>query len=215
MKLSLVSLVIGALLAAPTWADSNASNWTLRVGAANVSPNDSSGAVLGNDGVAVDDAWGLGISLDIPMNDRWSFEVLAASPFSHDITGTGAINGLAVGKVKHLPPTFSALYYLNAEKTWHLGFGINYTTFLEDDADDALVQALNVNSADLELDDSFGYSLKVGFDIPMNESWSFNGNLYYMDIDTTADVYLDGAYATSVDVEIDPFVVMLGVSTQF
>jgi outer membrane protein W len=36
-----------------------------------------------------------------------------------------------------------------------------------------------------------------------------------MMIDTTADVFLRGNLATSVDVDIDPWVIMLGFSTKF
>ncbi|NVK87931.1 MAG: outer membrane beta-barrel protein [Gammaproteobacteria bacterium] len=215
MKNILVAWLLAFVAMANVSADSDTRDWTLRLGAANVNPNESSSTVLGNDGVAVDDAWGLGISFDLVLAERWGLEILAATPFTHTLSGTGSLSGLEIGKVKHLPPTFSALYYLNDEQTWHVGLGINYTTFLKDEASDALVQTLMVGSADLELDDSVGYSVKVGFDYPINDAWSFNGNLYYMNIETTADIILDGAYFGSVDVDINPYVVMLGVSTKF
>ncbi len=214
MKLSAVSLVLLSTLSFGVMADAT-NDWTFRIGAAHISPDDSSGPVLGNDGVSVDSSTGLGFSLEFPIGERWGFEVLGALPFSHDINGTGALSGLKIGEVKHLPPTFSALYYFNTEKTFHVGVGLNYTTFIEDKTSAELTSALGANSTDLDLDDSFGYSIKLGFDIPLSSDWNFSGNLYYMDIDTNADVIVNGTVATTVEVEIDPWVAMIGLSTRF
>ncbi|WP_144394938.1 OmpW/AlkL family protein [Pleionea sediminis] len=215
MKFSVLGLAVLSALVVPAFADNHDSDWTFRIGAAHVSPNDDSGSVLGDDGVAVDSSTGLGFSFEYAINNRWGFEVLAALPFAHDIKGTGDLSGLSIGEVKHLPPTFSALYYLNDEKTFHLGFGLNYTTFVDDKTSNALTTTLGATSTDLELDDSFGFALKAGFDLPISDEWSFNGNLYYLDISTDADVIVDGNVATTVDVDINPWVVMVGVSTQF
>jgi outer membrane protein len=68
---------------------------------------------------------------------------------------------------------------------------------------------------DLDLDASTGLAVKAGFDTPIADNWYFSGSLYYMMIDTTADVFLRGNLATSVDVDIDPWVIMLGFSTKF
>ncbi|RGP91016.1 hypothetical protein BC354_19150 [Vibrio cholerae] len=67
--------------------------------------------------------------------DNISFEVLAATPFSHKIsTSGGELGSLGdIGETKHLPPTFMVQYYFGeANSTFrpYVGAGLNYTTFL-------------------------------------------------------------------------------------
>ncbi|AWL11084.1 Outer membrane protein [Saliniradius amylolyticus] len=204
------ALLLGSLSFA---SQAQSSDWTLRVHGAHISPNDDSSQVLGNDGVGVDSASGLAFSISKAINRDWSVELQAALPFSHDINGTGAIDGLPIGDTKHLPPTLNALYHLN--DVWHLGLGVNYTLFFDEQTSDALTNALGADSTALKLDDSVGLAAKVGFDYPLTENWSLSGGVYYMDIDTDADVLVNGEVATTVDVEIDPWVALFGISTKF
>lgn len=214
MKKTLLALTVLTTLAAPAMAQ-EAGSWVLRTSIANVSPNDESGAVLGNDGVSVDSATGLGISLTYMVDNNWGVEVLAASPFSHTIDGTGNLAGLNIGKTKQLPPTVSAIYQWGSETKYHVGVGLNHTVFFDTNTSDALTSALGANSTDLDLESSTGLAFKIGFDMPVSKDWSFSGNIYYADIDTKGDVIVNGAVATTVDVQIDPVVYMLGFSTQF
>ncbi len=208
--------LIGALLAACSFSASateSDSNWTFRTGIAHISPNDDSGVILGG-GVGVDSATGLGISLTYHLDNNWGVEVLGALPFKHDIVGTGALDGVNIGETKQLPPTVSLIYQWGNDVTYHVGAGINYTRFFEEKSHADLNAALNAETK-LELDASTGFAVKFGFDAPISDEWSFTGNLYYMGIDTTADIVIDNNVAASVDVDIDPWVVMLGVSTSF
>jgi len=192
-----------------------ANDFIFRGTAAYVSPNDSSGRVLGNDGVSVDSEVGVGLAVTYMFDDHWGFEVLAATPFRHNIDGTGELGGLAIGETKQLPPTFSVTYTWGDDVLYHVGGGLNYTTFFEEKTTTALTSALGANSTSLELEDSTGFAFQFGFDVPISESWDFSAGIYYMDIDTTADVYINGAKVVSVDVEIDPVVLTLGFGTRF
>ncbi|WP_185964568.1 OmpW/AlkL family protein [Aliikangiella marina] len=213
MKKKSIALAILAVLSAPTMAADDGSNWVFRTGVAHVSPNDDSGSVLGG-GVGVDADTGLGLSFTYMFDDEWGFEILGALPFTHDIKGTGVLTGLDIGETKHLPPTFSVVYQWGNETTYHVGAGLNYTTFFDEETTPALDTAL-AGDTGLSLDDSFGLAVKFGFDTPISEDWTFSGSVYYMNIETDADVILDGAVAATVDVEINPWVVMLGVGTTF
>ena len=213
MKLKAISIAILATLAAPAFAEDSGSNWIFRTGAAHVSPNDDSGTVLGG-GVGVEDDTGLGLSFTYMLDDQWGIEILGALPFSHDIVGTGALSGVNIGETKHLPPTFSMVYQWGSETKYHVGAGLNYTVFFDEEAAQDLNTALSAQ-ADLDLDSSLGVAVKFGFDTPINNDWNFSGSVYYMNIETTADVIVNDAVAASVDVDINPWVVMLGVSTTF
>jgi outer membrane protein len=214
MKIIFCSLLVVTFLSTSVFANnSDDSVWTLRTGIALVSPNDDSGTVL-NGGVGVDSSLGLGFSFAYQIDDSWAVEVLASLPFSHDIQGTGVLQGLDVGETKHLPPTVSVLYHWGDETQFHVGAGLNYTLFFEEKSSAELDTALAADT-ELQLEDSLGVALKFGFDTPMTDDWNFSGSLYYITIDTTADIIIADAVAASVDVDIDPWVVMLGVSTSF
>ncbi|WP_251359309.1 OmpW family protein [Kangiella sp. TOML190] len=210
------SLAINGLVQA---AGHQEGDFILRVGAAYVSPNDDSSNVLSdNDGVEVDGALGLGFSGTWMFADQWGFEILAALPFEHDIDGTGDLSGVSIGSVKHLPPTFSVQFYPDVQSDYfipYFGLGLNYTTFTDEDTDSELEAALGSNDVDLDLDDSFGIAAQIGADWKISDDLYFNTSLWYMQIDTDADVKVDGVVATTVDVDIDPWVAMIGLSWKF
>ncbi len=187
----------------------------VRVGVAQVNPDASSGAVLGG-GVDVKDATGLGFSGTWFINSHFGIEVLAALPFEHDIVGTGALKGLDVGSTKHLPPTISLQYYPfeNSNIQPYLGLGLNYTTFFSTDSSSELDTALG-GDTDLSLDDSTGVAFQLGADWKIQDNLYLNAAVWKIDIETTADISVNGTKAASVDVDIDPMVFMLGAGFQF
>lgn len=210
--LSLLTLSLGS----NALANDNQSQWTITGSIANVSPDDSSTNVLSNDdGVSVDSATALGLSLTYHIDQNWGVELLAASPFSHDISGTGSLAGLAIGDTKQLPPTLSVIYKWGDNSQYHIGAGINHTIFFDSGTSDALTTALGAEKTDIDLDSSTGAALKFGFDIPVSDDWALTTSVYWVDIDTDADVIVNGSVATTVGVQIDPWVYMIGLSTSF
>jgi len=131
--------------------------------------------------------------------DNIGIEVLAATPFEHDIQLRGTGN---VGKTKHLPPTVSLQYHFtnNSSMTPFVGAGINYTTFWDDRGTGVLA------GTPISLDDSWGYALHAGIDFAISEKAAIRTDLRYIDIETDATV--GGAPAGKV--KIDPIV--FGVS---
>ncbi|MCB1690675.1 MAG: outer membrane beta-barrel protein [Halioglobus sp.] len=211
-------------------------DWILRVGATTVSPEtDSDNIYLPTGLVAeadVDDDTQLGIIPAYMVTDYFGIEVLAATPFKHNIEakGKGAIQGtnLDAGSTKQLPPTVSLqLYPRGGLSGWqpYVGVGLNYTNFFDEDVDNQLIGLLGsltggaVNGADLELDDSWGLAVQAGVDVPINDHWAFNAGVWYIDIDTTAKITAkaDGATAAEVkfDVDIDPWVYNIGIAYKF
>lgn len=183
-------------------------DWLVRFGAVSVNPNDSSGQVgtIAGSGVSVNSSQGIFANLSYMLTDNVGVEVLAATPFSHDITATGSIASLGkVAEVKQLPPTVSVQYHFNPQSHFrpYVGAGINYTTFF-----DAKTTGSTVTS--ISLDDSWGLAAQLGFDKDINQDWFFNADLRYIKISTTATTN-----AGNVDVTIDPWVVSIGVGTHF
>jgi len=158
----------------------------------------------------------LGLNLAYFITDSIAIELLAATPFSHDINVHVGDTTLNLGSTKHLPPTLSALYYFadkDAKLQPYVGVGINYTVFFDDKfnstmaGDDVNVGALNdiaivdlaetlglpegttevgLQAKDLNLKNSWGLSAQVGVDYHLENNWLINASARYIDIDTTA-----------------------------
>lgn len=225
--LRLIALAVGALSAVPAFA-----NISVNVGAITVAPNDSSstlnvvesvaGLPAGSTQVSVNNNTQLGLTIDYKINNNWTAELIAATPFTHDVKVKGsAIDGLDVGSTKHLPPTLVAQYHFdmgNSNIDPFVGVGLNYTKFFSASASNTLkttLQSLNVTTAndkvDLDLDDSFGLALQAGVNYKINDNWGAHFAVSKIDIDTEANVTVNGASIQKVDVQIDPMVVMVGV----
>lgn len=215
MRQLAATVLLGSLcIALPTQAH-EAGDFFVRVGAMQIEPDASSGSVLGG-GVDVDSATGVGFSGTWFVTPHIGIELLAALPFEHDIVGTGTLKGADIGSTKHLPPTLSLQYYpLNDSKFQpYFGIGLNYTLFFDSNTSATLDGALNGNTG-ISLDDSFGVAFQVGADWKLNENWYLNTAVWKIDIETTADISVNGTKAASVDVSIDPVVFMLGVGYAF
>lgn len=205
-------------------------DWVLRAGAVTVDPDsDSDEFGLPMDVTAkveVDDDTQLGIIPVYMVTDKWGVELLAATPFEHDITVEGT--SIDAGSTKHLPPTVSVQWYPRGGKDgWqpYIGMGVNYTVFFDEDTDSDLVNLLGdltngaVDDANLDLQDSFGLAAQAGIDVPFGENWAFNVGVWYIDIETKAEVTAKAAGATAAkvkfDVDIDPWVYNIGIAYKF
>jgi outer membrane protein len=203
-----------------------------RAGIVTVAPNDDSDAIelptapptVLPGGVEVDSGTAISLIATWMMSDNWGVELLAATPFEHDIDLADL--PVAAGATKHLPPTVSIQWYpRGGMEGWqpYLGLGVNYTHFFSEKVDGelgaVLGDLLDVQSAKLSLDDSFGLAAQAGVDVPLNDKWALNFGVWYIDIGTTADIDVttgSGANATvSFDVDIDPWVYNIGVAYKF
>lgn len=237
MKKALTIALVAAMAGGSVMAQAyEQGDWILRAGAVMVDPDTDSDDINLPTGLVakadVDDDTQLSIIPVYMLTDKFALEVLAATPFEHDIEaqGTGAIAGvnLDAGSTKHLPPTVSVQWYpRGGQDGWqpYIGVGVNYTIFFDEDVDNQLVGLLGdltggaVNGADLDLDDSWGLAAQAGVDIPFGENWAVNLGVWYIDIETTAEITakVDGATAAKVkfDVDIDPWVYNIGIAYKF
>jgi len=213
-KLLTTALLTSGLLAAPAMA-----KLSVNVGAIHVNPDSSvSPLSLDGTGVTVDSNTQLGITFDYALNDNWVVELVAATPFSHDINGSGGLNGVAIGSAKHLPPSLFAQYHFGSADSQFrpfVGFGANYTIFFSEEVDSELKAALGTDDVELKLDDSFGLAAQVGANYSINDKWGIHVMASYIDINTDAEVWANGQKAVTSDVAIEPFVFMLGAKYKF
>ncbi len=228
MKQKLITSAISAAILATASLTATAyeqDDLIIRAGIATVDPNDDSSVLsvegLGGNvpgtGVGVDSDTQLGITATYMLTAKIGVELLAATPFEHDISakGLGGFGVSEIGSVEHLPPTLSLQYYLADPSSIfqpYVGAGINYTLILDESLSGEIKTQLG--ATDIELDDSIGLSLQAGFDYSLGENWLVNASIWYIDIETDAEI--DSAVGKiEVDVDIDPWVYMFSVGYKF
>lgn len=213
-KISLVSAALAISLGASGSALAvQQGDILVRAGVAHVAPtgeSDEITAIAADAKVEADSGTSFGINFTYMATNNVGVELLAAWPFNHDIDAKGSIDALGtVGETDHLPPTVTVQWHFMPSNNIRpfVGAGINYTTFFDEDLS-------GVPGHDLSLDDSWGYALEAGVDIDINSDWFVSGQVWYVDIDSEASIS-GPAINTKFDVEIDPWVYMIGVGTKF
>lgn len=232
-RAALAVCLTSAAMGAQAWQQGD---WIVRGGIATVDPDSSSDTIFLPGGVEaeaeVKDDTQLALIGAYMMTDKIGIELLASTPFDHDIeaSGKGAAKGvnLDAGATKHLPPTLSVQWYPLGGSDGiqpYVGIGMNYTYFFDEDVDGELVDLLSdltggaVTDANLDIDPSVGLAAQVGLDWPVTENLAVNVGVWYIDIETTAEVTAkagpDTAAKVDFDVEINPWVYNIGIAYRF
>ncbi len=211
-KVTLVAALVSCVVAAPALAH-KAGDVIFRAGAAVVAPNESSDDVLGAGEFSIDDNTQLGLNFTYMVTDNFGVELLAATPFQHDVSLAGVGK---IAEVTHLPPTVMLQYYFDVGPLRpYVGAGLNATIFFDEEFNST---AKGVGLSNLDLDSSFGVAAQVGVDYQLNQNWLLNASVWYLDIGT--DVNFDATdmgvtTSYSINTDIDPWVYMLSVGYKF
>lgn len=198
----------------------------VRVGFTTVSTEESSSLVsttvtgaLNGTAVHVGNDTQPGLNLVYMHSGNIGVEVLAATPFKHDLSVSGlsqyGFSTTDLGSTKHLPPTISALYYFGPTSSPirpYAGVGVNYTTFFSESLSTSARTELG--GSRLKLDDSFGLAVRAGVDWELNDTWILNASFLRIDIDTDAS-FNSALGIVQAKVDIDPFVYMMSVGYKF
>ncbi|WP_226642528.1 OmpW/AlkL family protein [Microbulbifer variabilis] len=218
-----------AVLSAPVLAYEEGS-FILRGGMATVAPDTSSSALSvngdaqPNTGVDVDNGSALGLTGVYMFRDHWGIELVAATPFTHEIQAEGLGETFELGETKHLPPTLLVQWYpMDTQSTIqpYVGLGVNYTAFFDEEISstaNAVFETLGAkDEAKLSLDNSFGLAAEAGVDFAFgaDQRWLFNMSVFWMDIDTDATVKVPSVGNVTAKVDIDPLVYMAGLGYRF
>lgn len=212
-KMTVSTLIAATLLAAGFTASVSAhqaGDIIVRAGAVVVAPNESSDDVAGNGEFIVSSNTQLGLNFGYMLTDNQGIELLAATPFSHDVSLAG------VGKIaetKQLPPTLVVQYYFGDAQSKlrpYIGVGVNYTNFFEEEFTNDLGGALT----DLSMSDSWGVAAQVGLDYQVNKNWLVNASVWYAQINSDVKFKLNDAPVT-IETDIDPWVYMVSVGYTF
>lgn len=220
------AISVAALAAIPLTALShNKGDLIIRAGAATVDPDESSsliraaGTGLAATSAGLNSDTQLGLTVSYMLTNNWAIEILAATPFEHEISSKG-LEGFGVftlGTVEHLPPTLSLQYFFDiAGSNFHpyAGIGLNYTLVLDEELSNDV--KVGLNGTTLDVDDSVGLSVQVGFDFELDKHWMINAAIWKIDIDTEGTIgTTDANNPITVDVEIDPWVYMVSAAYKY
>ncbi|UZK04861.1 outer membrane beta-barrel protein [Venatoribacter cucullus] len=215
MKTLLAAAVVAASVPAMA-ATYQAGDIMVKAGAITVQPtNDATD--IGASFVEISNNTQLGITGTYMFHSKWGVEVLAATPFEHNINlssdlpvaalGATVPKGTNVASTKHLPPTVSMQFYPLGDQESsvqpYVGLGINYTTFFSEEG-----------VANPTLKDSWGLAYSAGVNVHFSDNWMANVAVWKMDIDTKIEKS-PVAEVVGQNVTIDPTVFLVGVGYKF
>ncbi len=209
-KTALGAVLVSSFASMPLMAYETG-DFIARVGWAHLAPNDDADDFSGIPGttVSVEDSDTLGITFTYMLTDDIGLGVLGVWPFNVDIKGDkGALAGAGtVADTKVLPPTVTVQYHFDSGSNLHpyVGAGINYTYFWDENTSGAL------KGTQLDLDDSWGLAGEVGLDYDLGNDMLVSAQVWYVQISTEAS----SSAAGKADVDVDPWVFMLGVGKKF
>ncbi|AZO01297.1 OmpW family protein [Mesorhizobium sp. M9A.F.Ca.ET.002.03.1.2] len=184
------------------------SPWQVRLRALGVLTEDS-GYVNGIPGSDLSYSDTVTPELDISyyFTDNLAAELILGTTYAK-IDGGGTIGGLGeIGKVWLLPPTLTLQYHFTNFGAFkpYVGAGATYTMFYSQDA---------TNADAIDVKDTFGGALQVGFDYMVDEHWGVNFDVKKLFLEPKYDVTVGGAELTG-KAKLNPWLIGTGVTYRF
>lgn len=138
------------------------------------------------------------------LTDHWAVEGILGTT-RHEIRAQGGATDVAVHETWVLPPVVTLQYrpLTGGRVSPYVGAGVNAMLFYSGE---------DKNGFTVDLDNGFGLAVQVGADIGLTGPWSLNVDVKKVWFDTDADV---NAGALASDVDLDPWVVSVGVGRTF
>ena len=138
------------------------------------------------------------------LTDHLAVEAILGTT-RHKIRAQGGATDVAVHETWVLPPVVTLQYrpLTHGRVSPYVGAGVNYMIFYS---------GKDKNNFSVDLDDGFGYALQAGADVGIQGPWSLNLDVKKIWFNTDASIN-NGALKSSVD--LDPWVVSVGVSRRF
>ena len=192
------------------------SPWQIRVRALGVVPRDK-GHVNGVHGSDLDFSSTVIPELDITyyFTNNIAAELILGTTYS-SIDGRGSIGTIGkVGKTWILPPTLTLQYHFTNFGAFkpYVGAGVNYTIFYNEDGNDAGRNS-GRRITGLDIDNTWGGALQVGFDYMLDQHWGFNMDVKKLYLRPDFDAKLNGD-KISGKADLDPWLIGAGVTYRF
>jgi outer membrane protein len=216
-------IVAASLLVAPSVFAVEKGDWLVRAGAVWVNPDDDDARVtpLGLKGAEVDDAWSVGYTISYLFTDNFALSLLGVIPgaLNHDIKANKQLKGVLgssdIGDTDVFPPTLTAQWHFLPKNKFrpYVGVGVNYTNFSDEDASSSFESV--AGKTNIDIDDSWGLAGEVGLDVDLTDRFFVNASLWYIDLNADAKLKTANLGRQKVDIDINPFVLLLAAGYRF
>jgi outer membrane protein len=231
MKKSLIALAVAAALV-PSLAMAEAGDIVVRLRATHIAPDESSklgsqthdtyaGALDGVIGapaqLRVDSNTIPEIDFSYYVTKNIALELILATGTRHDVKAINTVAGagadVPLGSVNLLPPTLTAQWHFNPDQTIdpYVGAGISYVR--------AMDRSLTLPGYNLPIHierNSFGPAIQAGVDYNLPDSkWLVNLDVKKIWFNTDVTLNADGAYKKIDSLDVDPWVVSVGIGRKF
>jgi outer membrane protein len=199
---------------APIFIAAAPSPWMVRVRGLAVLPQESTrsvvvGGVPLTDKISVSDTVIPELDISYFFTPNFAAElVLGTTP--HNLTIKGPVtNHLALGRVWLLPPTLTLQYHFTQFGAFkpYVGAGVNYTVFYGEKSKSAFTS--------LDVKDQFGFALQAGMDYMLDQHWGLNIDVKKLWLRPDAKAVLGGSTPVKAKVNLDPWLVGVGVTYRF
>lgn len=185
-------------------------------------------------GPSVDNDSQPGLTLGYMFARNWGVELLAAVPFEHDFGVIGTLRDpvppfLDGGSFKQMPLTASLLWYpfggQDRKFQPFIGAGFSYNLVWDENVDGDLEASLGRITepltgtdeplrSDIDVDNTWGLSGRIGFDYMFTEQWGINASYWYVDLDTEATIKTELGN-TDFELSNHANIWMLGITYEF
>ena len=138
------------------------------------------------------------------LTDNISVEAILGAT-QHTVRAQGGATDVAVHETWVLPPVVTLQYRPapEARVSPYVGAGVNYMLFFNGE---------DRNGFEVELDDGFGCALQAGADVAISGPWTANFDVKKVWFNTDASI---NGGALKSDVNLDPWVVSIGIGRKF
>ena len=203
MRKQLIALAAVAALAPQFAAAQDSGNWLVR-GRALYLQSDNGGSTNPDLKLSTNDKAFPELDISYFFTPNVAAELILTYPQYQEIKS----DGVKIGGFRHLPPTLTAQYHFTNFQGFrpYVGAGINFTSITQVHWIDA-VQSLKPSVSD----NSFGWAVQAGVDIPVGNGWLVNLDVKKVKIGV--DVKLDGTKIG--DFNVDPLLFSVGVGYRF
>lgn len=199
----------GTAQAQEAWQAPRAGDWLITGRITDVAPTTDDAIVTGagvDSGLEVDVGDSIMPTLGFTyfLTDHWAVEAILGTT-RHEIRAQGGATDVAVHETWVLPPVVTVQYrpLTDGRFSPYVGAGVNAMLFYGGD---------DKNGFTVDLDDGFGYAAQVGADIGLHGPWSLNVDVKKVWFNTDAEI---NGGALQSDVDLDPWVVSVGVGRKF
>lgn len=191
-------------------AVSQKSPWQVRVRALGVITDDNGNVdgIAGSD-LSYSDTVIPELDITYYFTENIAAELILGTTWA-DVKAEGSISGLGtVAEAWLLPPTLTLQYHFTnfGQFKPYVGAGVNYTIFYNQDGKNAM--------SDLDIENTWGAALQVGFDYMIDESWGVNLDVKKLFLEPDYDITMNDGTKLSGKAELNPWLVGAGITYRF